>query len=116
MDSPYCKDRIMQRQCIYCKKKFKSKHFQKLYCSGKCRAISNYYKQAPHRRNSWMRQRWKCLQRDKFTCQYCGRKAPEVKLEADHKIPKSKGGSDELENLITACNECNRGKIADVIV
>ena len=58
----------------------------------------------------WQKLRFNTLKRDNFTCQYCGRKAPEVKLHIDHKIPKSKGGLDELNNLITACEDCNLGK------
>lgn len=56
------------------------------------------------------RLRFQALQRDAFTCQYCGRKAPDVVLEVDHVIPRSSGGSDSLENLRTACRECNQGK------
>ncbi len=54
--------------------------------------------------------RFSVLQRDNFTCQYCGRKAPDVVLEVDHKVPRSKGGGNEIENLITACQLCNSGK------
>lgn len=54
--------------------------------------------------------RYGILERDKFTCHYCGRKAPEVALEVDHIIPVSKGGPDESVNLITACSECNSQK------
>lgn len=54
--------------------------------------------------------RWGVFSRDKFTCQYCGAKPPSVPLELDHKIPKSKGGTDDAPNLITACLNCNRGK------
>ena len=54
--------------------------------------------------------RFKILQRDNFTCQYCGRKAPEVILEIDHKIPRSKGGLNRPDNLVVACSECNGGK------
>ena len=50
------------------------------------------------------------FQRDKFTCQYCGKTTPEVILEVDHVTPKSKGGTDDFDNLITSCRECNRGK------
>lgn len=57
--------------------------------------------------------RFKTFTRDNFTCQYCGRSAPEVVLEIDHKLPLSKGGKHNLENLVTACRECNRGK-ADI--
>lgn len=54
--------------------------------------------------------RFQVLQRDNFTCQYCGRKAPEVILHVDHKQPKSKQGKFTIDNLITACAECNVGK------
>jgi len=54
--------------------------------------------------------RFDVFKRDDFTCQYCGRKSPEVILEVDHITPRSKGGSDDIGNLITSCRECNRGK------
>jgi 5-methylcytosine-specific restriction endonuclease McrA len=54
--------------------------------------------------------RWSVLVRDNFTCQYCGAKAPEVRLEVDHFFPKSRGGENTMENLVTACLDCNRGK------
>jgi len=50
------------------------------------------------------------LQRDKFTCQHCGRKAPEVVLHIDHRTPESKGGETALYNLQVLCEECNMGK------
>lgn len=56
------------------------------------------------------RTRFIILARDRFTCQYCGRKAPEVCLQVDHIIPKSKGGTNLQANLITACALCNIGK------
>lgn len=54
--------------------------------------------------------RFKVFNRDGFTCQYCGKHPPEVVLECDHVIPKSKGGQDTEDNLLTACFACNRGK------
>lgn len=45
---------------------------------------------------------------DNYTCQYCG--ARNTALECDHIIPHCKGGSDDFENLITACQRCNRDK------
>lgn len=56
------------------------------------------------------RTRFRVFNRDSFTCQYCGRRAPEVRLEVDHIHPRSCHGSDDFDNLITACRECNRGK------
>ena len=57
-----------------------------------------------------VRLRFQVLRRDGFTCQYCGRAAPHVKLHLDHVVPWSKGGRHELENLRTACQGCNLGK------
>ncbi len=55
--------------------------------------------------------RFMVLHRDSFTCQYCGRTPKDgTKLEVDHIVPKSKGGDNKMDNLITACFECNQGK------
>ena len=54
--------------------------------------------------------RFEVFKRDMFICQYCGAKAPDVILEVDHIDPKAKGGSDEIINLLTSCQKCNRGK------
>lgn len=54
--------------------------------------------------------RFKVLERDSFTCQYCGRSAPDVVLHVDHVVPVSKGGSNDPSNLVTACETCNLGK------
>jgi len=52
------------------------------------------------------------LKRDKFTCQYCGRSAPEVELHIDHRLPVSRGGTNDPENLCVACKACNLSKRA----
>jgi hypothetical protein len=54
--------------------------------------------------------RFTIFKRDLFKCQYCGQMPPAVVLELDHIIPKSKGGKDVIENYITSCFDCNRGK------
>ena len=41
-------------------------------------------------------------------CVYCG--ATGKPLEIDHVVPRSKGGSDRVSNLVVACVECNRQK------
>jgi 5-methylcytosine-specific restriction endonuclease McrA len=46
--------------------------------------------------------------RDNYRCQYCGRQ--NLALTTDHVIPKSLGGKDTWENLVTACVECNTKK------
>ncbi len=54
--------------------------------------------------------RFEVFKRDKFTCQYCGQKAPDVILHLDHITPVSKGGDNSLINLVTSCRDCNLGK------
>lgn len=63
----------------------------------------------PHKRYNtayYQRVRSEVLQRDYFTCHYCGQEANTV----DHLIPISKGGTDEATNMVAACNPCNSGK------
>lgn len=57
--------------------------------------------------------RFEIFKRDGFACQYCGAKAPEVRLHVDHIVPVAKGGEDEMSNLTTACVDCNHGKAAN---
>jgi hypothetical protein len=54
--------------------------------------------------------RFDVFKRDCFACQYCGATPPAVVLEIDHMHPVSKGGKDTIDNLLTACFDCNRGK------
>jgi len=54
--------------------------------------------------------RFEVFKRDSFTCQYCGAVAPEVVLHVDHLTPVSKGGDNDLMNLVTSCAGCNHGK------
>ncbi len=56
------------------------------------------------------RLRFEVFKRDSFRCKYCGRTSEEVPLEVDHIVPRIKGGKSEIDNLVTACRDCNRGK------
>jgi len=48
--------------------------------------------------------------RDAHQCQYCGRRPPMRELNIDHVVPRSRGGDDSWENLVTACRVCNLRK------
>lgn len=56
------------------------------------------------------RVRFEVFKRDRFTCQYCGGKAPDVILQVDHVRPLADGGTDDFLNLVAACIDCNGGK------
>src|SRR5215471_14301985 len=54
--------------------------------------------------------RFEVFKRDSFTCQYCGRRAPDVVLHCDHVKAVAEGGTTDILNLVTACADCNLGK------
>jgi hypothetical protein len=54
--------------------------------------------------------RFDVFKRDGFVCAYCGATPPAVVLQVDHINPVAKGGSNEIDNLITSCQPCNIGK------
>lgn len=64
----------------------------------------------PKRKAISKKVRFEVFKRDSFTCQYCGKCAPDVVLHIDHIDPVSKGGGNDILNLITACESCNGGK------
>jgi len=66
----------------------------------------NHYVKRPYR--EVMLARKNILRRDKHICAYCGR--GDLPLTIDHIMPKSQGGEDTWENLITACLPCNNKK------
>ncbi|HEX7341573.1 MAG TPA: HNH endonuclease [Rhodanobacteraceae bacterium] len=48
--------------------------------------------------------------RDHHLCLYCGNTYARHALTRDHVLPLSRGGRDEWENVVTACNSCNLKK------
>lgn len=62
---------------------------------------------------TWKIIRATVFERDDYTCQYCGKRG--VRLECDHILAISRGGSNKIENLATACFDCNRSKRAKTI-
>lgn len=46
--------------------------------------------------------------RDRYTCQYCGRQTKDLTL--DHVLPRHRGGPHDWENLVSACKTCNHRK------
>lgn len=61
----------------------------------------------------WAVIRTAVFERDRYTCTYCGARGQ--RLECDHIHPLSKGGSNDVENLTTACFTCNRSKHAKML-
>ena len=96
---------------------------------GKARAIENYAKKihSPSRSfnipavivlNRYVRFRYSTISpnranvlwRDNNQCQYCTKYFKYEHLTMDHVLPKSRGGLNTWENLVTACKKCNQKK------
>ena len=52
--------------------------------------------------------RLEIFNRDKYTCQYCGKESRHLTL--DHVIPRHLDGQHTWENVVSACARCNRHK------
>lgn len=59
-------------------------------------------------KTEWEAIRERCMLRDSYTCQRCGKKfGTHAHLSVHHIIPRSEGGSNDLSNLITLCCKCH---------
>lgn len=117
-----------EKTCVICSNFFKPKTTNQKYCSAECRQktisvdflvqhVGELDNILPEKQK-WLKYRVMVLDRDNFTCKYCGRNPRDhegVVLHVDHKIPRNKGGNDCIDNLITSCSECNLGK-SDVLL
>ena len=56
------------------------------------------------------------LSRDNYTCQHCGGKSKETRLEVHHIVFRSQNGSDEESNLLTLCKACHDGLHAGTVI
>lgn len=54
-----------------------------------------------------MKQRKEIYRKTEGHCYLCGEFVDFDSFEIEHKIPVSKGGSDELDNVWCACRQCN---------
>jgi 5-methylcytosine-specific restriction endonuclease McrA len=50
------------------------------------------------------------FERDKNTCQYCGKVFERRDLNLDHVIPRDRGGPTTWENIVCSCIPCNTRK------
>jgi 5-methylcytosine-specific restriction endonuclease McrA len=50
------------------------------------------------------------FERDRNTCQYCGRRFERKDLNIDHVVPRLRGGLTTWTNVVCSCIECNSRK------
>ncbi len=80
--------------------------------------VLTFYDKLPKREVSFSRKN--IFERDKYTCQYCGKMPKNKKtalkwmeenaLNLDHVVPRSRGGKTTWANIVSACYKCNTKK------
>ena len=64
----------------------------------------------------WNALRLRVLDRDGWTCLYCGKALEGSDATADHIVPRDAGGEDADWNLVAACRACNGRKSNKVMI
>src|SRR3990167_6597447 len=99
-----------ERPCEYCGR-LSLGNAKRRFCSEACRAGEHRLGLAIKSETPNLKMRFRVLKRDNFRCTYCGRGIENgIRLETDHVIPRAAGGLNRMDNLVTACHECNIGK------
>lgn len=68
------------------------------------------YVNVRRRRQAAGMKRLRIYVRDRFTCQYCGKRKGADELTLDHITPRAQAGHSTPENLVAACVTCNNRK------
>jgi hypothetical protein len=54
---------------------------------------------------------WKSLKEQRaYACAHCSQTEPAVKLSPDHRVPRSRGGTNDEHNWQPLCEQCNNAK------
>lgn len=67
-----------------------------------------FFDRLPHKEVKFTRHN--IFERDRNTCQYCGKHFDRRDLNLDHVVPRDHGGGTTWENIVCACIPCNTRK------
>lgn len=67
--------------------------------------VLNFFNEFHHKEVRFSRRN--IFERDRNTCQYCGKRFSKMDLTIEHVVPRSRGGTDAWDNLVLACVKCN---------
>lgn len=97
----------MEKYCSSCGKVFKDSDFKI------CPYCGNQLKSRVGRQPIPRKLRHQVFQRDNYRCRECGATKEQTRLHVDHIKPVSKGGTNDINNLQTLCEDCNLAKYTD---
>lgn len=96
----------MEKYCPKCGRVYKGKDSKAKFCMFCATPLEKRESRIPFSKNI----RDKVFKRDGYRCVRCGASNKEKRLEVDHIIPISRGGTNDIDNLQTLCWECNKDK------
>ena len=112
-----------KRTCLICNSPYIAIKRTQKYCSRKCADIANgqrvsgennyFYingnskNKRCYRGENWGVIRKKIYERDKWTCQVCGKHCNKKEIQCHHIVPYKNGGSNDSSNLVTLCVSCH---------
>ncbi|WP_296862475.1 HNH endonuclease [uncultured Methanobrevibacter sp.] len=97
----------MEKYCKSCGRVFKDSDFKI------CPYCGNQLSTRTGRQPIPRKLRHQVFQRDGYRCRECGATNKQTRLHVDHIKPVAKGGTNDLSNLQTLCEACNRAKYTD---
>jgi hypothetical protein len=127
----YGKEQVLSYQCYGCKDRYfcqSSNPLEKVFCEtcnlksgsitiqGSVSPVIEILGFKQHCEATFKRTRHnfnKVLKRDEYTCRYCSYNPRHslcsklIALHVDHVLPFSYGGKNSMDNLVTACADCN---------
>lgn len=102
---------IMKKPCLGCGTP--SRLTRCLECQSKMDAISPRVRANANARgydSGWRKIRLQILDRDGWSCGYCGNYLIASDATVDHILPLDRGGTNDPNNLIACCRRCNSRK------
>ncbi|WP_298502154.1 HNH endonuclease [uncultured Methanobrevibacter sp.] len=97
----------MEKYCKSCGRVFKDSDFRICPYCGKQLSTRTGRQPIPRKL------RHQVFQRDGYRCRECGATNKQTRLHVDHIKPVAKGGTNDLSNLQTLCEDCNKAKYTD---
>lgn len=96
------------RPCKHCTQTYTPRHGSSVYCSRKCRKAYEEAKYGKFQGTFTNKMQLDALcEREHWHCHICKKRVLRSQASADHLVPRSLGGPDELTNLRLAHVSCN---------
>lgn len=91
------------RWCLPCRKSGRNKGRRALFIRSRAKRKESFHTSGHHSEQQWQ----EVLRNQGWCCYYCECEMTQLTWTRDHIVPLSKGGSDDISNIVAACRTCN---------